>query len=351
MSINDRFKPPLDHIHVGPYARWHPSIYKNPQDAVAATYSAVSEIINTVGDNTLLYGFSIDSYSYDADNNITITLNPGTCIINGSLVSVSTQIPLNINADSYTDTGKIIVSLIHKTDESNRKRIPIFRIQYVDALGSSVDRGNWIVQNSSVLILGIFEFTKTGGLITDLRDRTAYYIGTPINILGEDYYVYGSEEGFADFIGNANYIKRIKVTDTPPFNNAVLVYNQSERIFEYIDSSTFGGTSSSVTEYSFQYNTSSPLNLDNIQANTTIGRITVYIDTPFDDNASNILVGDAALHDRLVNVNDVYTTEQGTYEIISGYLYTSATQLLLTINPFGSTQGSGRIWIETINHV
>jgi len=344
MSIIDRYKPPLDYVHVGPYARWHPFIYKHPQDAISATYSAISEILNTISDN-LLYGFCIKEYSFDADNNIYVKVGPGTCILNGSLISISTESEMKLNLTPFDDSGRVIVSLIHKTDEHNRKQIPIFRIQYVDSTGTVVERGNWIVKNSSVLIVGVFEFTKTGGVVTEVRDVTKSLIRQPITIQSNTYYVYGNENGFADFVGNAKYLNSIAIPETIPPDGATLIYNALINQYEY---STVG-LSTVAEEYSFNFTSPHIVDLDLVPANTTISRITVYVDTPFDDPTANIMVGDAAQDSRLVKPTEVYLGEEGIYEIVSGYTYTSSTQILLTVNPFTSTQGSGRVWLEKVS--
>jgi hypothetical protein len=112
---------------------------------------------------------------------------------------------------------------------------------------------------------------------------------------------------------------------------------------------TGGGADPNAEEvhtFPFAFNTASPATVFNIPAGARILTIGLQIGTAFDDPSATIKIGDAGQDDRLMTVAQNVPSEIGEYESNPIYQYVSATNILLTISPGTSTQGSGVVIVE-----
>ena len=96
-----------------------------------------------------------------------------------------------------------------------------------------------------------------------------------------------------------------------------------------------------VGKLSFDFATTSPAILQALAAGNVIDRVAVLIQVPFDDPAATLRVGTSADLGLVFSQTDVDLTVAGTYDDSELFPFTIADLLLLTLNPAGSTRGSG----------
>jgi hypothetical protein len=108
-----------------------------------------------------------------------------------------------------------------------------------------------------------------------------------------------------------------------------------------------GGASSSDIKYNFSFGDASPATILVANNNDFIRTVTVNVTTVFDGANPTISIGDSGSFDRLFPASSI-DLKDGTveWEYNPNYRYTATTNVLLTINPDGATQGSGTIYIE-----
>lgn len=104
-------------------------------------------------------------------------------------------------------------------------------------------------------------------------------------------------------------------------------------------------TVAGIAKQSFAFNSNQTINVVILPTDSTVLSVTLLINTPFNDAATTITVGDAAQPDRLFVAEDNLPTVSGSYTVYPNYSYGIATQLTLTITGT-STAGSGIVTLQ-----
>ena len=92
---------------------------------------------------------------------------------------------------------------------------------------------------------------------------------------------------------------------------------------------------------SFSFSTPSPVVLGSLVAGCKFDRVTVFIETPFDDDLATVSVGTSADPEMLLGTDEIASSVDGQYENDALVVVKVPDVLLLSIHPGSSTQGSG----------
>lgn len=107
----------------------------------------------------------------------------------------------------------------------------------------------------------------------------------------------------------------------------------------------FGDGELNITDFTINYNTTSPVNLINMPANTYIDRIVIDVITPF-NTASTIAIGTAADTDKYVSAKDISTSAR--YELTVAEAESTVTQMTATVtSTAGITAGQVKVVITS----
>jgi hypothetical protein len=101
-----------------------------------------------------------------------------------------------------------------------------------------------------------------------------------------------------------------------------------------------------IKHYSFNFSTASPINAIALSANVRVLTVAMKIITPFDNPGAEIKVGFPGDDDGYMTFDQNVPQETGEYETNPFRYLASAENVILTINPAGSTQGEGLLIIE-----
>ena len=98
----------------------------------------------------------------------------------------------------------------------------------------------------------------------------------------------------------------------------------------------------------YSYNTSSPISLFTAPANTMIADVIIEIITPFSDSSATLSVGDSVNSSIIMVASDIDLSAASgqIFRGTPGYVYSSATPVVLTLDPGTSTQGSFKITLS-----
>lgn len=96
----------------------------------------------------------------------------------------------------------------------------------------------------------------------------------------------------------------------------------------------------------FSFSSASPLRLANLLAGSIVSRVVIEIVVPFNDPAATLQVGTVGTPGLFLGPtdNDPAVADQYSSEIVARIL--APDQLILTINPGASVQGSGTVYFE-----
>ena len=110
---------------------------------------------------------------------------------------------------------------------------------------------------------------------------------------------------------------------------------------------TGGGTQTTDTvEVSFAFNTASPLIIRGMLAGETVINAEIQINTAFDDPAATLELGIATDTDMIFTSSSNMPDTVGVYHNEVNYNFSSPDNIILTINPGVSTQGSGDVVLQ-----
>lgn len=104
-------------------------------------------------------------------------------------------------------------------------------------------------------------------------------------------------------------------------------------------------TVAGTAKQNFAFNSNQSVNVCIIPTGAVVLSISIVIMTPFNDPATTITVGDAAVIDRLFSADDNLAQVAGSYTVYPNLSYEIATQLSLTITG-NSSAGSGIVTIS-----
>lgn len=136
---------------------------------------------------------------------------------------------------------------------------------------------------------------------------------------------------------------------------AALDINLVERIKGFFEPKSWGrvGTADTivleegVTKIAFSYGDATPKVLFVVPAGKTVFTAQIVLQVPFNGVNPSLTLGDAAVPDRLMKVDQNSPIEVAEYETNPGHTYAADTEILLTIVPGdGATAGSGFVLIE-----
>lgn len=98
----------------------------------------------------------------------------------------------------------------------------------------------------------------------------------------------------------------------------------------------------------YNYNHSSPITLFTAPANTMIADVIIEIVTPFSDSSATLSVGDSVNSSIVMAASeiDLSAAVGQIFRGSPGYVYTSTTPVILTLNPGASTSGSFKITLS-----
>ena len=104
------------------------------------------------------------------------------------------------------------------------------------------------------------------------------------------------------------------------------------------------GSGETVASVTFTFATISPLVLQSVAAGNVLNRLSILIQTPFNDPAATLEVGTSADPSLVFNTSEIklYGPLSGlTYDNSQLFEFTLADLLLLTLSPGASTMGAG----------
>ena len=99
-------------------------------------------------------------------------------------------------------------------------------------------------------------------------------------------------------------------------------------------------------EFIFNYGDATPKLLMTVPAGKMVLSIVIYITTGFNGSDATISIGDASNYSSLVASTDTNIGSESNWTITPGVYFGSDTEIFLTINASGSTQGSGLIVLQ-----
>jgi hypothetical protein len=104
---------------------------------------------------------------------------------------------------------------------------------------------------------------------------------------------------------------------------------------------------SGLVRVPFSYGDASPKPIAVLPANSTVFTATIVLQVPFNGVGAALTLGDAGVGDRLIAANQNDPAQEAEFEVNPGFTYSTATQILLTINPgAGATSGAGYVLLE-----
>ncbi len=163
--------------------------------------------------------------------------------------------------------------------------------------------------------------------------------------------------GLSDFGGltkNVGQLDLITAAEIVPESDRVYVWDASETganrskamVFSELEN-YLQPTDGGVINVPFSYGDASPKPIALLPANTTIFTATIVITASFNGVGAALTLGDADVGDRLISASDNAPSQEAEYETNPGFTYSTATQILLTINPgAGATSGAGYVLLE-----
>lgn len=112
------------------------------------------------------------------------------------------------------------------------------------------------------------------------------------------------------------------------------------------DLSASASVTTQTVEVAFAFNTASPLTIRSMVAGETIVNAEIQIDTVFDDPAATLQLGTIAQPGLIIPTGNNIPTSTGVYRTDLNYPFTAAANVILTITPGVSTQGSGLVVMQ-----
>jgi hypothetical protein len=116
----------------------------------------------------------------------------------------------------------------------------------------------------------------------------------------------------------------------------------------YVDTHGGGGGATTLTKTPFAFNSSSPLVVRAAPAGSVVTRVVVSVLTTFDDVQASITFGTVAVPDLLLKATDTSLQVAAQYEVPDLVPILASGNLLLTVHPLSSTQGSGLLICELL---
>lgn len=173
--------------------------YADPSDQQVYQYSSpdsniyVSRVINSlllaIGDNLVLDGLDLSALLF-TNTEISFTVGTGYIICDRTLINTTADADLTYpNAHLLSDSGKFILHANYKylTALISPQNLD-FRVSHVSSDGNIITPDGWVA--SDRIVLAIFDFTVSGGVITSFTQSTDYRI----LINGTYYYVGGYDD-------------------------------------------------------------------------------------------------------------------------------------------------------------
>lgn len=133
----------------------------------------VNNLLRTFGTDVILEELFIDEIQYDSTNEtVSITITPGKCIIDTTLIEFPNQTTIEMNLSGYDQTGSLLLFISFRYTESVHLNTAKFKLLYVDPT-NRFTYPEQIETNTERVLLAKFIFNKETNNIEKSLDKTA----------------------------------------------------------------------------------------------------------------------------------------------------------------------------------
>lgn len=118
---------------------------------------SVQQILNVFGSNCVVEGMEVSNLHIEnSTGNLSFSLSGGKVIVDSTLIEFPTGTNLNINLNSFTSTGRLILVVSFKYLRTSKSNMAIISLKY---LNSSDVCSNWFIERDN-LILSVIHYDK-----------------------------------------------------------------------------------------------------------------------------------------------------------------------------------------------
>ena len=161
--------------------------YNTPQSGLYLS-NPLNTLSIIIGNDVVTNGLEVVSANMNAAHVVSVTISPGTCIVDHVFHEITDQTTLALDVSPYDDAnGRLVVVINYEflqTPESNPLR---FKLCYVSNDGNTIAPVDWDEKRDRV-VLAVLNFDKSSKSVSVAKDVES------INILGKTYLVRGYNE-------------------------------------------------------------------------------------------------------------------------------------------------------------
>lgn len=131
---------------------------------------SINNLLNVFGQDVIIDGLIPTNLSY-VNNVLSITVPPGKCIVDTTLIEFPDPTVMTINCSSFNDSGSILLLINFKFTESVHSNTAKIKLVYLDS-SNTVTYPEQLETNMDRIILAQIQFNKTSGTANILNNTT-----------------------------------------------------------------------------------------------------------------------------------------------------------------------------------